>query len=73
MFFLRCFLAAPHCFINYFIYSRVKAPYILYGETIPVTPKKLNQSDFYSLDQKKVAFSLKLFTTNVQEKSYLPN
>ena len=39
-FFLRCFLAAPHCFINYFIHSRVKASQILYGETTLVTPNK---------------------------------
>ena len=58
------------------IYSKVKASQILHGGTTPVTPsKKLDQSDFYSSDQKNTSFlfSYLFGSKKSQEKSCLPN
>ena len=55
--FKETFLLFSSVLLNYFIYSRVNASYILYDGTIPVTP----------------SLSFKLFITDPQEKSYLTN
>ena len=58
--------------LNYFIYSRVKASYILLGGTIQVTPSQnWVKAIFIHLIRKKVSFML--FTTDPQEKTCLPN